>query len=225
MSNAYDHEPRKTAGKFLRLASKDQSVKIRIATEPYREPVVWLEGRKDPLKAEELSGLSMDQWAKIMGNPDYNVNERYSWGVIDRTDGKARIFSVSPGVYRSVRDYAQDMEDWGDPTQYDFTITRTEEPGRNYYTVKPSPNKSPISERESIMVEDLDIAKELPLARIPSETGEEQVDYISDEYQGRDNAGDGVDEPALKPSNKVRKDDVVIEDIGDEPVNLDDIPF
>ncbi|HVW22896.1 MAG TPA: single-stranded DNA-binding protein [Candidatus Saccharimonadales bacterium] len=28
-----------------------------------------------------------------------------------------------------------------------------------------------------------------------------------------------------KPSKKASKDDVVIEDIGDEPINLDDIPF
>jgi single-strand DNA-binding protein len=28
-----------------------------------------------------------------------------------------------------------------------------------------------------------------------------------------------------KPSKKAKKDDVVIEDIGDEPINLDDIPF
>lgn len=34
-------------------------------------------------------------------------------------------------------------------------------------------------------------------------------------------------EPADKPtpSKKAKKDDVVIEDIGDEPINLDDIPF
>lgn len=30
---------------------------------------------------------------------------------------------------------------------------------------------------------------------------------------------------AAKPSKKPTKDDVVIEDIGDEPINLDDIPF
>lgn len=33
----------------------------------------------------------------------------------------------------------------------------------------------------------------------------------------------GSDKP--KPSKKTKKDDVVIEDIGDEPINLDDIPF
>ena len=30
---------------------------------------------------------------------------------------------------------------------------------------------------------------------------------------------------AAKPSKKPKEDDVVIEDIGDEPINLDDIPF
>jgi single-strand DNA-binding protein len=31
--------------------------------------------------------------------------------------------------------------------------------------------------------------------------------------------------PASKPAPSKKKDDVVIEDIGDEPINLDDIPF
>lgn len=38
-------------------------------------------------------------------------------------------------------------------------------------------------------------------------------------YQGGDSSG-----AASKPASK-KKDDVVIEDIGDEPINLDDIPF
>jgi single-strand DNA-binding protein len=40
-------------------------------------------------------------------------------------------------------------------------------------------------------------------------------------YQGGTNSGGGTSKPA--PSKK--QDDVVIEDIGDEPINLDDIPF
>ncbi len=31
--------------------------------------------------------------------------------------------------------------------------------------------------------------------------------------------------PAPKPKKAAKKDDVVIEDLGDEPINLDDIPF
>jgi single-strand DNA-binding protein len=40
-------------------------------------------------------------------------------------------------------------------------------------------------------------------------------------YQGSPTSGGGASKPA--PSKK--QDDVVIEDIGDEPINLDDIPF
>jgi len=42
-----------------------------------------------------------------------------------------------------------------------------------------------------------------------------------------DEASAGGEQPddKPKPSKKPKKDDVVIEDIGDEPINLDDIPF
>lgn len=35
----------------------------------------------------------------------------------------------------------------------------------------------------------------------------------------------GSGEPSGKPAPSKKKDDVVIEDVGDEPINLDDIPF
>jgi single-strand DNA-binding protein len=41
---------------------------------------------------------------------------------------------------------------------------------------------------------------------------------------GGDNGGGEFDQTP-KPSKSAKKDDVVIEDIGDEPINLDDIPF
>jgi single-strand DNA-binding protein len=44
---------------------------------------------------------------------------------------------------------------------------------------------------------------------------------------GGDSAPSAAAEPTEKPkpTKKAKKDDVVIEDIGDEPINLDDIPF
>jgi single-strand DNA-binding protein len=36
---------------------------------------------------------------------------------------------------------------------------------------------------------------------------------------------DGGSAPAAKPASRPKKDDVVIEDISEEPINLDDIPF
>jgi single-strand DNA-binding protein len=40
---------------------------------------------------------------------------------------------------------------------------------------------------------------------------------------GNNSGGGGNSAPA--PSRPAKKDDIVIEDIGDEPINLDDIPF
>jgi len=41
---------------------------------------------------------------------------------------------------------------------------------------------------------------------------------------GSEQAGNDMDQTP-KPSKSTKKDDIVIEDIGDEPINLDDIPF
>lgn len=52
-----------------------------------------------------------------------------------------------------------------------------------------------------------------------------------DSRGGGDNSGSGDYDQSPKsaskpaPSKSAKKDDVVIEDIGDEPINLDDIPF
>ncbi len=47
----------------------------------------------------------------------------------------------------------------------------------------------------------------------------------SDDGSGMTGAPTSDDSAKPTPSKKVTKDDVVIEDIGDEPINLDDIPF
>jgi len=42
---------------------------------------------------------------------------------------------------------------------------------------------------------------------------------------GNSGGGSSQSAPASKPAPSKKKDDVVIEDIGDDPINLDDIPF
>lgn len=58
------------------------------------------------------------------------------------------------------------------------------------------------------------------------------VTFLDSRGGGDDSNAGGGSSPASapaadkpKPSKKSKKDDVVIEDIGDEPINLDDIPF
>lgn len=222
----YDFEPKQKPGKFLRLKDKGQVIKVRLASRPYRNPLVWTEGQRLPMDDKEASQLQPADWYRIMANAEQEIREAFCWVVIDRADGQARILSVAPSVYRSIQEYAKDV-DWGDPTTYDITITRTEEPGRAYYSVKPAPNKTPLSDVEKSRVYDLNISKEMPCAR---PTSDRQVDDIDDyimqmaghatinKHEDETPAEDLDDTPPANP-------DAVIEDIGSEPINLDDIPF
>jgi single-strand DNA-binding protein len=60
-----------------------------------------------------------------------------------------------------------------------------------------------------------------------------KVEVLANDVTFLDSRGEGggsdasstAEAPASKPAAKKAKDDVVIEDIGDAPINLDDIPF
>lgn len=55
------------------------------------------------------------------------------------------------------------------------------------------------------------------------------VTFLDSRGAGEGDTGGSSEEPSSydkpKPTKKAKKDDVVIEDIGDQPINLDDIPF
>lgn len=57
----------------------------------------------------------------------------------------------------------------------------------------------------------------------------QDVTFLGGPGGGGDNSGGDYDQTSVSEksasSKKAKKDDVVIEDLGDEPINLDDIPF
>ena len=55
----------------------------------------------------------------------------------------------------------------------------------------------------------------------------QDVTFLGGAGDGGSSGGHQSDDgaPAAQPTKRPKKDDVVIEDIGDEPINLDDIPF
>ena len=64
--------------------------------------------------------------------------------------------------------------------------------------------------------------KETGAKRSKVEVVAQDVTFLGGPGENSGNSG-GSSAPAAKPAGK-KKDDVVIEDIGDEPINLDDIP-
>jgi single-strand DNA-binding protein len=53
----------------------------------------------------------------------------------------------------------------------------------------------------------------------------QDVTFLGGPGGGNNDGGGSAPSAAPKPTKSAKKDDVVIEDIGDEPINLDDIPF
>lgn len=228
----WDRKPKDPPSVWLKLRSKGEVAKIRIVAAPLREVNVWpAEQGGKPLESPVVASFTSGQWMSIMRNPDWEIREAFALLVIDRADNQAKIFRVSGSVYGKIRDYAKNPE-WGSPNKYDITITRTEAPGKAYWDVTPSPNKTEPTIAEVDLVRALDVAKLLPNAlplnvpqpdEIDENTAPEPLPW---ERSGTPSFPKAEPAPAPNPAPAAPfVPDEVIEDIGDGPINLDDIPF
>jgi hypothetical protein len=135
----YDAKPGGSGGVYLRLKEKGEKVRVRIVSDCYRymDFIPQPDGSEKPVK-------------------------RAAWLVIHKelVDGKpvksVKVFQNGPMVYGLVKDLTENPE-WGDPSQYDIEIARTEEQGK-YYTVLAMPKPfGPISDEEQTLVIEADI--------------------------------------------------------------------
>lgn len=118
----YDYQA-PTQSIFLRLKSNGETCKFRIVSEP------------------------------VKFNSEYKgvVSEKYAWLVLNRADGKINIFQCGKDIWKKVSAFAKNP-DWGDPMQYDITVTRTGLSPSNFYDVAPSPNKGELTQEEMALV-------------------------------------------------------------------------
>ena len=129
--NGYDYEPVDNSP-YLKLKSKGDKVKIRLASRPIHFQETFEEEGEEP-----------------------KVSEKFAWIVINKDTGDVKVYKAGVMIYKKIKDLALDSE-WGDPTTYDITITRTEEKG-NYYVLVPSPNKSEITKEEKQRISDANL--------------------------------------------------------------------
>lgn len=206
----YTRKPMSSPGSFIKLKSKGDKVRVRILSEAYREPKVWEDGVKAPLSSQETKELTKEEWIRILREPTFTVSETFIWIVWDYSDKTAKIFQGTGGVYSKVKDFNDDPE-WGDPTQYDFTIERTEEPGKNYYKVTPSPNKVSPSQDMLERAGRLDISSKAPAARPAESKGLDEI-YIKDALKGHEIGSESITDPFNNTNSE-------------EPINVEDIPY
>lgn len=127
----------------------------------------------------------------------FDTSTKYAWVVYNYEEDTAQVLQLPPTGYREIAKYAVD-EEYGDPTKYDLKITRfMEDTGFRKYKIMASPTKSDLPDDKKDMAKEVSVEKLISNA-IP------------------------LSELDKKPA---KKEDVVIDEISDEPVDLSEIPF
>jgi hypothetical protein len=149
---------------------------------------------------------------RILGEPVVFENEyegklstRYGWPVYNHDAEAQQILQGGATVYNAIAELATD-DDWGDPSEYDVKVGRKGS-GLNdtKYSVTPM-NKSQEVPKD---LEDLDL-----VAVISKSEFSHNVQLLSERINGA--------KPAAKPAkDNLPKDD----EVTDEPIDLDEIPF
>jgi len=75
------------------------------------------------------------------------TRKRYVIHVLDRSDGQVKLLEKGNGLFKEIKKYALNPE-YGDPRQYDITITRKGSGLNTEYTVTPARQNTPLTPEE-----------------------------------------------------------------------------
>lgn len=177
----------------------------------------------NPLAAAKFSsGLFLSDFpAKIrvltrdpMVYNDKFGNTRYAFIVYNLDEERLQILNKGPGFAQEFQRIDSDNDFGGDIRRVDVKITTNGKQGINIrykFDVIGDPYDLSKEQMKSIMESNIKLDEVIQ----KNSPGAKRLSEI--------NAGAKIGGEELEPAGA--KDDIVIEDIGDEPINLDDIPF
>lgn len=158
---------------------------------------------KDPLISEKDFGTG--------------PSARLNFIVWNFTDERAQIFSASFGVGETLQKIGIDDDYGHDLQKVDVKISADGEQLQRVYTVNVL--------RHSGNEKDLTKEQIKECAALNLEEGVQDNKGRLSEWQPPEKKASGYDTAKKARDDLNQEDDVVIEDIGDEPINLDEIPF
>lgn len=198
----YDsHKPAVSEGGLYLKIKADETVKLRISSEPAIFEAV---GERDGQKT---------------------ISTRYGWVVYNQETKQAQILQQSSTFFKNVAALAQDSE-WGDPQDYDIKITRT---GSSFndttYAVTPSTNRDKLSDEAQAAIDKVNL-----LEKLEASPFSQRVMWLSDwdkeATAAQKEPNHSREVKAVKAVGDSKKEDVVIEDIDEvEEPDLSQIPF
>lgn len=96
--------------------------------------------------------------------------------MIDRTTGRAYIFKGGIAIFTGIAEFGKNSK-WGDPTNYDLEITRTEASPANFYSVVPDPDSKGVKLTDEEIAEssELDLLLDFTTSKNVKESNQEVV--------------------------------------------------
>lgn len=147
-------------------------------------------------------------------------NTRYAFAIYNLDLGQLQILNKGPGFAQRFQEINSDPDFGGDVRKVDLKITTNGKQGKEIrYTITPmgTPGDLPAQIVKDIVANGFDLAEKI-------QKNNPNAMRLSEVNAGAELPPAEEDETPT-PTSEPKADDVVIEDIGDEPINLDDIPF
>lgn len=142
-------------------------------------------------------------------------NTRFSFVAWDYNDDRAGILSVGPGVAKRLQAIHQDEDFGANIKNTDIKVETVGSELDTRHTVTALPKSQELSPDQIKKLRDVDLDGKI-------ENGQRMTVYNPDDFALEEKSGY---DKAKETRAKLDEPDEVVEDIGDEPINLDDIPF
>lgn len=159
--------------------------------------------------------VSIEEYRNQQTDEVESVSTKFSFVVYNFTAGKAQILKCTPTVARKIGELHTDPDFGANIRKVDIKITPTGEKLERRYDVQVLPKTNEltpamIKEAQAIKLDDRVEGDRMSIYKPPT------IELEGDGYQHARNMANII---------KGAEPDTVIEDIGDEPINLDAIPF
>lgn len=147
---------------------------------------------------------------------EVKLSTQFGFLVYNHDLEKAQIWITNGATYGQQIAPLLEDDEYGDWREYNVKITRTGEKAQTRYSVRPSVKHYELSADQQKAIEAIDI-----IAKIGAGRGASQVMWLS-EYRELEEQGK---QRAAQDAGAASQEEIVDNDVGDEPINLDDIPF
>jgi hypothetical protein len=129
--------PAASGGNYAKL--EDGPNKYRILSPAVVGFLYWNADNK-PVRLKEKPEQSPEDIRVENGKPD-RIKHFWAFAVWSYRENRVQILEITQASIQGPLEDLVLSEDWGDPTEYDITITKKGQKLDTEYTVQPSPNK------------------------------------------------------------------------------------